>query len=34
MCAKEPVSDSRQLDTRDDIDTKMGRSFVQYVKNS
>ena len=33
MCAKEPVSDSKQLDTRDDVDMKMGKNFVQYVQN-
>ena len=33
MYAKEPVLDSRQSDTRDDIDMKMGRNFVQYVQN-
>ena len=33
MYAKEPVLDSRQSDTRDDIDMKTGRNFAQYVQN-
>ena len=33
MYAKEPVLDSRQSDTRDDIDMMTGRNFAPYVQN-